>query len=176
MNAHHILTSRLELVPATYEHHCAELVSPEHLGSLLNVTVEKGWPPGEYDRSAQEFFRDKLREDNQVNAEWFCWYAIRKGEGLASSLIGAGGFIGPPNNQGEVMIGFSIMSSWRGQGYATEFVSALIARALKDSRVKIIIARTNACNAASRKVLQKNGFIQSGIVDIDGNQEFDLSR
>ncbi|MGX9364520.1 hypothetical protein ACTVJH_00570 [Desulfoplanes sp. PS50] len=39
----------------------AELEAPEQLASLLNAEIETGWPPGEYDRDAQEFVRDRLQ-------------------------------------------------------------------------------------------------------------------
>ena len=49
-------TERLLLVASTLDHLRAELASPAKLASLLNVEVPSDWPPGEYDRSAQEFF------------------------------------------------------------------------------------------------------------------------
>jgi len=55
-------TNRLELIAATLDHICAELEAPERLPFLLDAEVEPGWPPGEYDRGAQEFFRDRLKE------------------------------------------------------------------------------------------------------------------
>ena len=55
-------TNRLELVSATFDHVCAELESAQRLASLLKAHVKPGWPPGEYDRDAQRFFRDRLKE------------------------------------------------------------------------------------------------------------------
>ena len=47
---------------ATLDHLCAEIEAPAKLASMLGIDVPAGWPPGEYDRAAQEFFRDRMEE------------------------------------------------------------------------------------------------------------------
>ena len=49
-------TNRLDLTAATFDHIRAETESSERLAQLLETRVEPGWPPGEYDRDAQDFF------------------------------------------------------------------------------------------------------------------------
>lgn len=156
--------ARLDVVAATLDHVRAELESPESLASLLRAGVEAGWPPGEYDRGAQEFFRDRLREGGPEVVGWYMWYAIRRG-GPQRVLVGAAGFFGLPNEEGDAEIGFSIMPAWRGQGYATELVGALLSWAFDDPRVRRVLAHTTAQNAASCKVLEKSGFHPAGRVD-----------
>ena len=154
-----MLTDRLELVAATAEHVSAELESPELLGAMLNVRIAPGWPPGEYDRQAQEFFRDRLREGGEVTVGWYAWYVIlRDSDRSLSVLVGAAGFSGPPNERGEVEVGFSILPAWEGRGFATETVKALVRHAFADSRVTKVIARTTVQNRASQRVLSKSGF------------------
>jgi len=162
MRNNRISTARLHLIAATYEHLRAELESPGHLEALLHAAIDPGWPPGEYDRSAQEFFKDKARDGGKAAEGWFCWYAIRKGtEQSPPVVIGAGGFFGPPNDKGEVEIGFSIMPAHRKQGYATELVNALAAWAFDDTRTTKIIARTTRGNTASCGIIKKTGFTQN---------------
>ena len=152
-------TQRLELVAATYEHIQAELESLEKLAALLDVEIEPGWPPGEYDRGAQEFFRDILEKADSDTASWYLWYAIRKTTpDQKSTLIGAGGYLGMPNENGEVEVGFSIVPSHRELGYATEMAQALVDRAFADRRVCKVLAHTTPQNSASRRVLAKAGF------------------
>jgi len=55
-----IETHRLTLIPQTLEHLRIELEEPGRLGVMLNARVPPGWPPGEYDRDAMEFFRSLL--------------------------------------------------------------------------------------------------------------------
>jgi [ribosomal protein S5]-alanine N-acetyltransferase len=159
-------TARLNLVAATFDHLCAELESPQHLGRLLNARIEGDWPPGQYDRGAQEFFRDRLQEGGPAAIGWYTWYALRRcPAGEQPMLVGAGGYIGEPDEAGQVEIGFSVVARWQGHGYATEMVEALVARALADSRVRKIVAHTTLDNPASRRVLEKTGFHPAGTAE-----------
>ena len=169
-----IYTDRLELVAATLDHVRAELESPESLAAQLNADVGPDWPPGEYDRDAQEFFRDCLQKGGSAVVGWYCWYAIRNDE--HSVLIGSGGYLGLPCENGEVEIGFSIVKNWQRAGYATEMAGALVANALADSRVQKIIAHSTPRNLASCKVLEKVGFKVVGTDEKTGNIRFEIHR
>lgn len=172
-----ITTDRLDLIAATLEHLDAELESPNHLASLLNTVVEDGWPPGEYNRDAQEFFRDRLMEGGNAVVGWYGWYALLKGSmSQPSVLVGAGGFLGPPDDNGKVEIGFSIMPAWQGRGYATEMVDALIRKAFADVRVQKIIAHTTLLNTASSNVLEKCGLNSVCINNETGIISFEILR
>ena len=152
-------TERLLLVASTLDHLRAELASPAKLASLLNVEVPSDWPPGEYDRSAQEFFLKRLESEGTEVVGWYNWYVIRRGSsGGIGTLIGCGGFFGPPNPSGVVEIGFSVIPAWRSQGFAREVVAALIEHASRDPRTRLIIAHTTAANVASCSVLERSGF------------------
>lgn len=158
-NSVKLFTARLELVAATFEHACAELESIASLASLLEAQIEPDWPPGEYDRPAQEFFRDRLKESGPDAVGWYSWYVLyRPNPSQPSVLIGAGGYFGPPSVGGEVEIGLSVMPAWRGMGFATEIASALIKNALADTRVRGVIAHTTPANVAARTLLDKCGF------------------
>ena len=153
-------TERLELIAATVEHINAELNDINLFASMLNAEVGTEWPPGEYDKNAQEYFRDLLLKGREDLIGWLGWYAIKPSEENQSAvLIGAGGYFGPPSEIGEIEIGYSVIPSYQNKGYATEIVRALVDIACKDSRVKRISARTTDSNKASCKVLDKNGFI-----------------
>jgi len=121
------ITQRLVLQAATIELATAELSSTQSLETLLQANVPSGWPPGEYDRSAQEFFLDCLKRASDRDVGWYSWYALHGHPG-ARSLIGAGGFLGPPDESGLVEIGFSIHPNWTGRGFATEMVGELVCR------------------------------------------------
>jgi len=172
-----ILSDRLELVAATLDHVLAEIESPGRLASLLGAEVGPGWPPGEYDREAQEFFRDRLREGGANAVGRYCWYAVRRGSGDDPAvLVGAGGYTGPPDKDGVVEVGFSMMPQWRGMGYATEMVKGLVANPLADPGVRMIVARTSVENPASMRVLEKSGFIHVGSGGQTGGLRYELVR
>ena len=170
-------TNRLDLVAATLDHIHAELEAPERLSSLLNALVEPGWLPGEYDRGAQEFFCDRMNEGGAAIIGWYVWYAIlRKSPDVPAVLIGSGGYFGPPNDEGDVEIGFSVMPSRQGSGYATEIAEALIRNAFADLRVRKVIAHTTPSNLASCKVLEKCGFRRTREPEESGNILFEILR
>lgn len=153
-----IRTQRLDLVPATLALVEADLESPRALARLLGAVVPVSWPPGEYDRSAMEFFRDRLSESPEA-VGWYGWYAVcRPVEANGAVLVGCGGYHGPPGADGVVEIGYSIVPESRRLGFANETVQALVAHALSKPEVVRVIACTTAENLASVRVLERCGF------------------
>ena len=135
-----IISSKLDFVAATVEHLEAELQSREMLSSLLRVNIPEDWPPGEYDPPAIKYFLDQLKKNPDAYG-WYNWYAIlRSGRVEPGTLVGAGGFFGPPNPDGQIEIGYSIVPKFAGRGYATELVSFLIEYTATHANVKRIIA------------------------------------
>jgi RimJ/RimL family protein N-acetyltransferase len=153
-----IRTQRLDLVPATLALVEADIESPEALGRRLGAAVPATWPPGEYDRAAMEFFRDRLSESPEA-VGWYGWYAVQRSvEPHGSVLVGCGGYLGPPGADGVAEIGSSIVPESRGLGFATEIVHALVARAFSTPQVVRVIAHTTSTNLGSVRVLEKCGF------------------
>jgi len=172
-----LYTNRLELIATTLEHIMAELESPQCLASMLNVCVEDGWPPGEYDRNAQEFFRDRLMEGGKDVVGWYGWYAVRRGnKNEVPLIVGAGGYFGSPSDEGDVEIGFSVMPSCRGMGYATEIAGGLIRHAFTYDNIKRVIAHISPENISSRKVLEKCGFSYISRDEESGNDLFEILK
>jgi [ribosomal protein S5]-alanine N-acetyltransferase len=170
-------TDRLDLVAWTLEHLLAELESPDRLAAMLGAQIGPDWPPGEYDRGAQEFFRDRLIEGGEQAAGWYGWYAILRAAGdHPAVVVAAGGYFGPPTETGDVEIGFSVVRSFRRQGYAGEIVHALVSMALADPRVRRVVARTTPLNHASVATLMREGFLQAGSADNEGNIRFEKAR
>ena len=169
-------TGRLLLVAATPDHLRAELESPSKLGFLLDADVPGDWPPGEYDRNAQEFFRGRMEQAEPSALGWYVWYAVLPAAGGNAMLVGTGGFLGPPDAAGDVEIGYSLSESWRGKGFAKEMVGGLVRQALSDPRVNRLVARTNEQNVRSRSVLEGNGFHVTGVGSEPGSLRYELHR
>jgi RimJ/RimL family protein N-acetyltransferase len=151
-------SERLELVPMTRALVEAELENVALLGELLGVAAPSGWPPGEYDRSAQEFFRELLKDIESGHLPWGSYYVVTRDR---RTLVAAAGYHGPPDEAGRVEIGYSVVEHAQGRGYATEAVRALIARAFATPAVQVIVANTFASNPASIAVLAKCGFLRA---------------
>lgn len=66
------------------------------------------------------------------------------------------------SEEGSVEIGYGIAEPHRGLGYATEAVSAVVGWALRQPGVVCVTAEAEESNAASRRVLEKAGFVPTG--------------
>jgi RimJ/RimL family protein N-acetyltransferase len=112
-----------------------------------------------------EFFLQKMAEGGDAVIGWYGWYAIMRGsETEPSSLVGGGGYLGPPDESGCVEIGYSVSEHWRGQGIAAEMVTALMKNAFENGAVRII-AHTRSDNPGSIAVLKSCGFESAASAD-----------
>lgn len=151
------------LIAATAEHLRTELESYAQLGEMLGAAVSSTWPPGLYDRDAMQFFLDKAYQGGAEATGWYGWYAIRQPlENNSALLVGSVGYFGPPNSDGVVEIGYSVIPEECGKGYATEMVRAIMDRAWHDERVHLVVAEAHETNIASLKVLEHCGFVALG--------------
>ena len=97
-------------MPSTLAHLDADLAGPHALAALLGARVPPGWPPGELDRGALEFFRSRLLEHGDAAAPWYAWYAVTTvPPATEAALVGSCGFRGPPAADGSVEIGYSVV-------------------------------------------------------------------
>lgn len=152
-------TPRLLLLAASRALLTAELHKPQYFPTLLGAVLPADWPPGEYDREAMRYFLAQLTAGGRTAAGWYNWYALRKPAGdTPRTLVGSGGFMGPPDAAGTAEIGYSIAAEWRGQGLATELVGGLLQQAAATGLVHRLVAHARADNPASQQVLRRNGF------------------
>ncbi len=80
------------------------------------------------------------------------------------TLVGWGGFKGPPDAAGVVELGYALAPAFRGRGLATAAVGAMLDEAFADAAVRAVIAHTLAERNASGRVLEKAGFVFVGEV------------
>ncbi|HEX3649971.1 MAG TPA: GNAT family N-acetyltransferase [Pseudonocardiaceae bacterium] len=78
---------------------------------------------------------------------------------LDGSVIGTIGFFGPPDERGEVTIGYGLVPGARGFGYATEAVARLVDFCRAHGNVRAVLADTLKDNVPSQRVLDKTGFV-----------------
>ncbi|MCB0543727.1 MAG: GNAT family N-acetyltransferase [Saprospiraceae bacterium] len=77
-----------------------------------------------------------------------------------------------PGNDLEV--GYLILRPFWGQGLATEIVGALVRCAFEEMKAPKLLAYVDPENAASQRVLQKNGFLLVGNKQIYGTENFEF--
>ena len=107
-----------------------------------------------------------LRNPNQW--EWYAMWMIEQRDG---THIGDLCFKGLGAN-GAVEIGYGILEEYQGRGYATEAVCAAVNWALQQPGVTRVEAETEQNNRASKRVLEKCGFLPSGTVGEEGPRFF----
>jgi RimJ/RimL family protein N-acetyltransferase len=84
-------------------------------------------------------------------------------------VVGLCGFMRPPNDAGEIEIGYGIAAARQGSGRATRALRLLLDEAARDADLHTILAGTAVNNPASQRVLEKNGFDRCG----EGHDEDD---
>lgn len=123
------------------------------------MAVPEQWPPELYDDDAIAWSLRAL-EEGRDRDPWFTYYFALKGSSRV--LVGAGGVMNPPDADGVVEIGYSVLSAHRRQGYASEATAGLVARAFAELEVTRVIAHTFPHLTASIGVLEKTGFVLEG--------------
>lgn len=169
-----IVTERLEIVPATPALTKAALEGPRALGAGLAASVPPTWPPDYLDEPALRFTLDRLEEAPE-HAHWWMHFVLRKRGGGDRTLIGSAGYKGPPSD-GTVEVGYGIVSDHRRNGYASETVHALVARAFTVPEVRRVIAETLPELLPSIGVLHKCGFRLIGPGSEPGVIRFERTR
>lgn len=86
-----------------------------------------------------------------VDRGGFCHYQVLLKDD--DVVIGGIGFLTPPDELGEVSIGFGIVPIARRRGYAVEALRAVLAWALAQPEVRSVHADTDLVNLASQRAL-----------------------
>ena len=95
------------------------------------------------------------------------WYAIWMIELKDGTHIGELCFKGI-DEHGSIEIGYGVVDDYQGCGYATEAVETAVSWALKQKKIKRVIAEVDKDNRASIRVLEKSGFKKTGEIGEEG--------
>ena len=169
------MNGQLELVAATPELIRAALAGPRELAVGLAATVPLTWPPMYVDKAALEYTQDRLA-DGPEQVGWWMHFVVLVDDLGGRTLVGSGGYKGPPSDDGTVEVGYAIVSDRQRRGYATEALQGLLARAFAFREVRRAIAETLPESAPSIGVLRKCGFRPLGEGSEPGVIRFELTR
>lgn len=156
-----IETERLELVHATLEMVQAEADDRAKLAAMLGAAVPRDWPPEFNDADTLAFTLRKLQECPEQEGWWYWYFVLKDGVQGGRTLIGNGGYKGPPDGEGNVEIGYAVLEKFQKRGYGSEAAGGLVARAF-DEGVQSVTAETLPELYGSIRVLEKNGFVFMG--------------
>ena len=144
-----IRTKRLNIYPA----------SNEQMESLiLSQTIP------ELKEAYQEMLDGCLKHPEQ--REWYAIWNLELND-ESETVVGNLSFKGL-GADGILEIGYGMNSEYEGQGLMTEAVSAVVRWAAAQKGVKLIEAETEESNAASKRVLEKAGFVPNGKTGDEG--------
>ncbi len=103
----------------------------------------------------------------QREPEKWAWYAMWMIELKNGTHVGDLCFKGF-SPEGVSEIGYGVLETYQGNGYCTEAVRAVLDWAFSQPGVTAIEAEAEENNLASRRVLEKCGFIPNGTVGLEG--------
>ena len=139
------------------------LLDPEHARELAAGRNHNGhhWDPG-YPLGST-LLRAELTAAaaalDRPLGEFGSYQVIRRAD---DHVIGDVGFMGPPDATGAVSVGCAITPDARGQGYATEALSSVLAWARQQSGLTCVLADTTRTNVASQRLLERVGLHRIG--------------
>lgn len=144
-----IKTKRLNIYPTSNEQ-MESLISNQTLPDLKDAY--------------QQMLDGCFRHPNQ--REWYAIWNIELND-ESKAVVGNLSFKGLEAD-GVLEIGYGMNSEYEGQGLMTEAVSAVVKWAVTQEGVKLIEAETEENNTASKRVLEKSGFIPNGKIGNEG--------
>jgi [ribosomal protein S5]-alanine N-acetyltransferase len=100
---------------------------------------------------------DQIRRDPS-SSDWVVRALVAEG----GIVVGHAGFHGPPDEHGDVEVGFTVLPDYRGQGWAKAALSALLARAEAEPAVRRVLATVAPDNSPSLAVVRAAGFVHVG--------------
>ncbi len=166
-------TSRLELIAATLPLVEAELAGPDHLAASLQAEVGS-WPPPLNDENSLRWTYEKLAAHPE-QAGFFVWYIILV-EQEQRKLIGLVGLKGPPDQDGSIEAGYSVVEDFQRQGIGTEATRVLIGWGFEDPRVQQVTAETLPELRPSIRVMERCGMSFQGIGSEPGTIRYGITR
>jgi RimJ/RimL family protein N-acetyltransferase len=159
-----IRSERLELVP----------MSPEFLEALVadrrgdaeriaGFSLPPDWPDA-HDLGFLRLRLGQIRGD-PARREWLVHALVLPGP--ARPMVGHAGFHGPPGVNAKaapraVEVGYTVFEPFRGRGYATEAVRALVSWASRKHGITHFVASVGPDNEPSLAIVRKLGFRETG--------------
>lgn len=154
-------TPGLQMVPVT----------PENAGVLWRILQEPDLRDYQDlpDLDARQFARAVAARPNKLapgvcgRFEWLL-YAARADSAEESAPLGWVSLRISDRAQDAGEIGYSIVAEYRGRGYASQAVEALVSEGFQRAALDCVRAYCVPENAASRAVLRRTGFVDEGVL------------
>jgi len=152
-----IETHRLILKPLTYQQMLKYIKNDHSLETELALNNSSMVLSPLLKEALEQSIIPSLKDESKNYLFSTLWTVIDKNENRSIADVC---FQGEPNELGEIEIGYGTYEQHQGKGYMTEAVQGMINWAVKQSKVKAVIASTDKTNVASYTILEKNAFIK----------------
>jgi [ribosomal protein S5]-alanine N-acetyltransferase len=168
-----IETERLILKPLTYEQLKKYIKLDNSLETELNLNETLRTISPELMEALEQTILPNVADINKNYLFSTLWTVISKEE---NKMVGDLCFVGEPNEDGEVEIGYGTYEIFRKRGFMTEAVGGMIKWAQKQSKVRAVIASTGKSNIDSFSILERNNFVKSGETETLYNWRFEIVK
>jgi len=105
------------------------------------------------------YLQSVLKNYNESKCDFQALFLRDTGE-----YIGEAGVLSFNNQNNRTIVGYNLLHRYWGNGYATEIIKGIIKHSFEVEKVERIEALVCDGNVSSRKVLEKSGFIQEGLL------------
>jgi [ribosomal protein S5]-alanine N-acetyltransferase len=153
---------RLHIIPLDYNQLIKYARNDNSLEKELNVKPSSRTISPELKDALEQTIIPQVADPAKNYLYNTLWTIILKSE---NQMVGDLCIVGEPNSDGEIEIGYGTYEKYRGKGYMTEAVNALIEWAKSEPDVLFIVASTNKTNMASYRILEKNKFMKMDETD-----------
>ncbi|WP_353483486.1 GNAT family N-acetyltransferase [Haliscomenobacter sp.] len=168
-----IQTFRLNLLPLSYDQLQKYIKNDQSLEKELHLKNSTRSISPELKEALKETILPNVADPAKNYLYSTLWTIINRAE---RQMVADLCFVGEPNADGEIEIGFGTYEQHQGHGYMTEAVTGMIKWVREQAEVKSIFAQTEMGNFASMSVLQKNGFIQFSPEEKLSSWKLDLNK
>ncbi len=158
-----IETQRLTLLPLSLDQ------LRLHITDNVQLEASMGLLPGHREVDAfllsviTHFTVPRLKDPATDPLYHTIWIAIDR---TTRQIVADAKFKGEPDeDDATVEIGYGTYSTFQGRGYMTEMVGGLLNWASQQPGIERVVADTEVENAASQRVLEKNGFARFDQID-----------
>lgn len=157
-----IETKRLIIKPLTFNQLNKYILNDNSLEQELNLNETSRSISPELKEALEQTILPNVADTSKNYLYSTLWTMISKND---NKMVGDLCFVGAPNAEGEIEIGYGTYDAFEGKGFITEAVGGMILWAEKQPEIRAIIADTEKQNTASFRVLEKNGFVKTSETD-----------
>jgi len=150
-----IETERLLIKPLSYSQLVKYIQVDNSLEMELNLNETSRTISPELKEALEQTILPHVADASKNYLYSTLWTVISKTD---NKMVGDLCFVGEPNDQGEIEIGYGTYDEFQKRGFMTEAVGGMIQWAKEQPEIKAILAATDKTNVASYSVLLKNNF------------------